>query len=323
MEDEGRCTVSAAECRALDPPLHGEHSRPEEVVRVGFVDAGNLVPTELPLQFRFEFSVARFEAGRSSCDVFPKFERFNEAQRARLAALIGIEARARATAEMSIAFRDTCRSSEPDPAVVALGICPWATGGIGGDLIFHEHPLKPEARSAFAHHTVDTKSARYEAFALAAFLPKVASNGMGNLVDRLDRLADGELAGVTPEYWLNASRTVLVLSEKGDRNPEGSGIRVAIVTEKSFKIAPIPIAFGQYGDDKVAGISDSDADGNIEVWITATLGECDGEGEQRPGIDCAFESYHRFEQFGDSLLPYVEGPRPKLSDNRTAQPATR
>jgi hypothetical protein len=173
--------------------------------------------------------------------------------------------------------------------------------------------LKPDTTSAFAHHAVDTKRAKSndasDALALGPLLAKIASERQGNLVDRvLDRIADGKR-----EYWLNADNAVLVLTEQGARELDGTGTHIAIVTEAGFKVVPVPISFGQYDDDRIVGISDADADGNIEVWIVATTGECDGEaGTQRPGIDCAVQSYHRLEQFGDSFIPYVEGPRPKL-----------
>jgi hypothetical protein len=299
----------ASECKALDPAV------------TRFL-VNRMVPTAATLQLRYEFSVARFEAGRSSCRVFPEKEldHLDEGQRAHLRSLIGDESRSHATSEMALAYRDTCRSEKPAPAVVALGICPWATGDIGGIGLSGdgEPVLKPNTATAFVHHAADAQSAEADNIpALEAFLTKVAIGGEGNLVDRVL----GAIADQKREYWLNAGKTILVLAEEGALDPDETRIRIAIVTKTVFKIAPVPISFGQYDDDSIAGISDADGDGNIEVWIRATIGECDGEAEgiQKPG-DCAVENYHRLEQFGDSFIPYVEGPRPKAPKTLTAQP---
>jgi hypothetical protein len=290
----------AAECKALDPAL------------IRFL-VNRMVPTAATLQLRYEFSVARFEAGRSSCRVFPEKEldRLDEVQRARLRSLIGDESRSHAASEMALAYRDGCLSDKPAPAVVALGICPWATGDIGGvGLSADGAPaLKPDTANAFVHHTLDAQRAAADNIpALETFLTKVANGEEGNLVDRVL----GTIADQKREYWINAGKSILILTEQGAPDPDETRIRIAIVTRTGFRIAPVPISFGQYDDDSIAAIADADGDGNIEVWIRATTGECDGEeGTQAPGIDCAVESYHRLEQFGDSFIPYVEGPRPK------------
>jgi hypothetical protein len=179
----------------------------------------------------------------------------------------------------------------------------------------HEPLLHPDTRAAFAHHKISAKkSASMQAVALEPFLTEVASDGQGNLISRvLGKLSDTNLPSPLREHWLNSDGTILVLTEVRTWEPGATGTYVAVVTNSSFKILPVPISFGQYQDDEIVGISDIDGDGNIEIWIESSVGECDGdEGTQQVGVDCDVRNYHRLEQFGDSFIPFVDGPRPKV-----------
>jgi len=240
-----------AECKMLDPAV------------IRFLAQGG-APPAATLQLRYEFSVARFESGRSSCRVFPEQEldRLDEEQRARLSSLIGDESRSHATSEMALAYRGSCRSKKPAPAVVASGICPWATGDIGGMGISEdgEPALKPSIAGVFVHHMAGARSDAADKVApLEVLLTKVAIDAQRNLVDRVQRA----IADQKREYWLNAGKTILVLAEAGPPDPDYTRIRIAIVTNAGFKIAPVPITFGQYDDDSIAEIADADADDTV------------------------------------------------------------
>ncbi len=81
-----------------------------------------------------------------------------------------------------------------------------------------------------------------------------------------------------------------------------------LVTPDSARLVGIPPRFGfQYDEGEIKYVSDLDADGNLEVWLAGTFGECDGE-DLRPGIDCAIESLQMGEIYADALSYFSKTP---------------
>ncbi|HWS03377.1 MAG TPA: hypothetical protein VN448_08275, partial [Gammaproteobacteria bacterium] len=91
--------------------------------------------------------------------------------------------------------------------------------------------------------------------------------------------------------------------------PFASSRLLLVIGSDNIALAGIPQRFGyQYDEGEIAHVSDLDEDGQLEVWLSGTFGECDGE-ELQPGVDCAIEVLHMGEIRGDALSYFIYTPR--------------
>jgi hypothetical protein len=124
------------------------------------------------------------------------------------------------------------------------------------------------------------------------------------------------------EHWISPERSKLILPLSIEMRNPTPGLRnlgmneyssddyLVVLTNTAHSYIKLPnIQWGQYGDGDIAELFDSDDDGNVEVWFVGEWGECDED--SAAGAECAKKDYHRLEQFGGNLAPFVQGRRPK------------
>lgn len=213
-----------------------------------------------------------------------------------------------------------CERNIPSLASV-LGVCPWRMN---------------TDRSEYSKQVLDADKTKYKYF------PIEMKNGMSmiEIEKAINVIAQKLVAGSADnsfsalkdigfypvKYWVSPDQTKVVFQVVSGASTivsDNSRPRyipfmqertiLISVTSKGSRYTYVPGNYGQYDDGDIVAISDKDKDGNIEVWIEATWGECDGEG-LRPGIDCAIVHHYMAEQFGNYLGGFVQGLRPQIKN---------
>ncbi|MBI5462472.1 MAG: hypothetical protein HY941_09840 [Gammaproteobacteria bacterium] len=121
----------------------------------------------------------------------------------------------------------------------------------------------------------------------------------------------GSYPGSRPEHSKSLVELRLNMTEQPSDSPwPFMGTRILLAIEPhNVTWVGVPQRFGyQYDDGEITHVSDLDADGNLEVWLSGTFGECDGE-DLRPGVDCAIETIHMGEIAGDAVSYFADTSR--------------
>jgi len=202
-----------------------------------------------------------------------------------------------------------------------LNICPWR---VNTDRSEFPKEMLDKDKSHFKYFPIELKNDASKVEAESA-INIMAQKLVGGSVDSsFAALKDTRFYPMG--YWVSSDQTKVVF--KGVSRPktiayDNSRPRyipftleqtiLISATSKESRYLYVPSGYGQYDDGQIIGITDQDKDGNIEVWISATMGECDGDGEElRPGIDCAIPHHYMAEQFGNYLGGFVQGPSPQI-----------
>ena len=202
-----------------------------------------------------------------------------------------------------------CEPSIPSLAN-ALGICPWRTKN---DRSEYEKEMLDKDKGRFRYFPIEMNDGAsiVEIETAINIIARKLVAGPSDISFAARKDAEFYPVG----YWVSPGKTKVVfqLVETTIFYPWPRDVpftqRKTIlisVTSKESRYINVPGNYGQYDDGQVVGITDRDKDENIEVWITATWGECDGE-ELKPGIDCSIPHYYMAEQFGNYLGGFIQG----------------
>jgi len=119
------------------------------------------------------------------------------------------------------------------------------------------------------------------------------------------------------QWRRRGSETVLIeldLEGTGARinpDPPFDSSRVLLLSgPRGVSLVGTPGRFFHANDDgKIVAVSDLDRDGDLEIWFSGTVGECDDE-SARPGIDCASTTIYMGEIRGDAVSYFTDSRRP-------------
>lgn len=218
-------------------------------------------------------------------------------------------------------LKDVCRTwiSEPQAARRRLKHSGLT---LNRQTAFRATPARPLPASVLAQH--DGALAEQESW-LASLAPDVAA-------DAKDALRQIAAEFSRRQVWIYAARSwrhprsekSLIELQTGTTQQEtepawpfGGQRYLLVVDPQSVTLAGIPGRFSyQYDEGEITNVSDLDRDGNLEVWLTGTFGECDGDDPQ-PGIDCAIETVHMGE-IRDDALTYFADTRPAGESRKSA-----
>lgn len=161
----------------------------------------------------------------------------------------------------------------------------------------------------------------------AAWLDKLAQDADATVGRRLRAIADDlDRRGATiyaATRWSHAGHATslielqLAMADPSSESawPFTASRMLVLIAPHDAWLAGVPHRFAyQYDEGEITRVSDLDADGHLEVWLSGTFGECDGE-DLRPGVDCAVETLHMGEIRGDALSYFANTPRHALTPN--------
>lgn len=209
-------------------------------------------------------------------------------------------------------LRDVCSAWISEPQTVQLSL-EHSRLHLGETEAFVAQPLEPPPAAAATH--------------AAAWLDKLAHAADAAIGHRLRAIADDlDRRGATvyaATHWSHAGHTnSLIELQLGMADPASESTwpftasrMLLLIAPNNVWLAGVPQRFAyQYDEGEITRVSDLDADGNLEVWLSGTFGECDGE-DLRPGVDCAVETLHMGEIRGDALSYFANTPRHALTPN--------
>lgn len=277
----------------------------------------------LPPVFWYEYAMAKFEYERKSCGALPSSDwlsRMSISRLARLRALVGDESRSFAHAELVFAFQEPCTTAKLSSVENMIGLCRWTKEPVD---LGTRRKAKLQKKDAFQFFPL--KHSTFAAVSKVSVAAVVLQASTGKKADTVARtileISDNHKPGITTGYWLSSDRKKLIFLIDIEPSPptnqpsylsplEKWKRYLVLVSDTNYLLLGVPGGFGQYDDGEIMGISDIDHDGNVEVWFSATWGECDGE-DSVPGKNCAITHFYRLEQFGSDLAPFVFGSRPR------------
>ncbi|MFT3735634.1 MAG: hypothetical protein QM776_11515 [Rhodocyclaceae bacterium] len=274
-------------------------------------------PSDLkfPDLFWFEYSLSKMDVEKRSCNVFPHGWLESPANGPDAERIGRLKKRMAETVPhvflAQVAGGSASACAEPEMAkAVQFDACKWAA--VLSDVeVGNQDPRSLEMTKSFVSHAWPEHKERTAA-AIKEDVARLAQKLVGRTPDQAWKLLQYREAIKEPsEYWIGDGGKLLVLRFEASYS-ERVGAPAAylmVLSKERDELIDVPGNFGQYDNGDVAGISDIDGDGNIEVWISATWGECDGEDEE-PGETCSIPHLYMMEQLGSQFIPFVKGPRP-------------
>jgi hypothetical protein len=299
--------------------------------------------------FWYEYSLAKVEAEKQSCGglsyVLTKYdisldrkitgwldEKWQEQTERvdRLKKYVGNEEFSFLHKELIDGIEGGCEPNIPSLAN-ELGICPWRintawTAGITTGL---SETMLDDDKCKFKYFPIEMKNGLTQVEIEKAINILAQKLVAGSAASSFAAFKDD---GFYPMgYWVNPDQTKMVFQvESGSYSIIEDNSRpryipftlrrtiLISVTSKESRHIYVPGGYGQYDDGQIIGITDQDKDGNIEVWISGTWGECDGE-DSEPGINCAYTEYYMSEQLGNFLGSFVQELRPQIENKTSAR----
>ncbi|WMW80803.1 hypothetical protein RF679_00645 [Undibacterium cyanobacteriorum] len=269
-----------------------------------------------PEYFVVEYGLANLERNHTNCGAIPLefYPRMQNDQIKRLSALVGQTEKSIAFASLAKDFYTACEDKAMNDVIA---ICPWLREKIE----IKKRILPNFKKNGFYFTSLEAIGEWNDRAAFKAWLDQLVPPQHARVKLLLAALKQNPAPRALFGYWKNKEETLLVLRPQLAQiaAPKQASYLVdydvpsqflVVVSDTGIQWVALPQSLGQYDDGVLIGLSDVDQDGNIEAWLSAEWGECDGEGLV-PGRDCAIPHYYRFEQFGERFLPFVQGARPQ------------